>query len=267
MISDNTDRFVTAVSAGPLARVRQRLRRHPFPIEARFDEALTLSYALPAAVLGPLVSPALELETFDGYGFVAVALVQARKLRPAGWPAALGQDFFLAGYRVFTRFRTADGRTLRGLRILRSDTDRACMVAGGNLLTHYNYRRCEARLEEEAGGLHVVVTTPDGRGDLDLTARRDCGALPPSSPFASIRAARRFAGPLPFTFDEEPETEAIVAIEARRTNWQPAPIGVDVRRIGFFDQPAFAGCTPRLAAAFRVADVDYRWARGTLLRP
>jgi hypothetical protein len=43
------------------------------------------------------------------------------------------------------------------------------------------------------------------------------------------------------------------------------PIDVDVRRIAFFDQPAFAGCTPRLAAAFRVDNVEYRWNRGILL--
>ena len=53
-----------------------------------------------------------------------------------------------------------------------------------------------------------------------------------------------------------------MAIEATRTNWTPTPVDVEVRRIGFFDQPAFAGCTPRLAAAFRVNNVDYRWQKG-----
>jgi len=86
--------------------------------------------------------------------------------------------------------------------------------------------------------------------------------LPPTSPFRSVREARRFAGPLPFTFDYEPETHSIVAIEAARSNWKPVPVDVDVRRIGFFDQPAFAGCAPRLAAAFRVTDIDYHWKKG-----
>ena len=72
---------------------------------------------------------------------------RARSLRPAGLPAFVGQDFFLAGYRVFARLRLSDGRTLRGLRILRSDADRWSMVAGGNLLTHYNYHRCSADVD------------------------------------------------------------------------------------------------------------------------
>ena len=100
------------------------LRRHPLAIRTTLHDCITLTYALPAAVLRPMLPPGLELETIGDDGFVAIAVVQARGLRPAGLPAALGQDFFLAGYRIFTRFRNAEGRSLRGLRILRTDTDR-----------------------------------------------------------------------------------------------------------------------------------------------
>jgi uncharacterized protein YqjF (DUF2071 family) len=250
--------------AGPLggAPLRARLRRHPFAVDARLEDCLTLTYTVPAATLRPLLPPGLELDTHNGDGFVAVALVKTRSLRPAAVPAIAGQDFVLAGYRVFTRFSTADGRRMRGLRILRSDADRRLMVMAGNLLTHYNYHRCRARLRREDGRLHVVVRTFDGRGDVDVTADLGDGRLPEGSPFESVREARRFAGPLPFTFDYERETNAIIAINARRTNWKPRPVAVRVGRLAFFDDPVFVGCRPRLAAAFYVDDVDYRWQRG-----
>jgi uncharacterized protein YqjF (DUF2071 family) len=213
-------------------------------------------------VLRGLLPPGLELETYEGYAFVAVALVQAESLRPAGLPERMGQDFFLAGYRVFTTFAPATGPRMRGLQVLRSDANRARMVAGGNLLTHYNYHRCDASIDPSPDRIHVTVRTRDHGGDLDVTAHLGNAALPPGSPFRSVRDARRFAGPLPFTFDYEQETHAIIAINARRTNWQPAPVAVDVRRISFFEQAAFDGCTPVLAAAFRVKDIDYRWERG-----
>jgi hypothetical protein len=243
-------------------RLRARLRRHPIPIQAHFHNCLTLTYALPAEVLRPLLSPGLELDTVGDYGFVAVALVQAESLRPAGLPLALGQDFFLAGYRVFTTFRAPNGRRLRGLRILRSDANRTRMVAGGNLLTHYNYHRCTSHVETADDRIRITITTPDHGGDLRMTADLSNPALPAGSPFASMREARRFAGPLPFTFDFEPETHAIIAIQARRANWWPEPMTVEVERLSFFDQPAFDGCTPILAAAFHVAGIDYRWERG-----
>ena len=239
-----------------------RLRRHPIAIQAHLRDCLTLTYALPPIVLRRLLPPGLELETYGGYAFVAVALVQTESLRPAGLPERMGQDFFLAGYRIFTTFAPATGPTMRGLRILRSDANRARMVAGGNLLTHYNYHPCDASIEPSADRIRVTVRTRDHGGDLDVTADLAHATLPAGSPFHSVRDARRFAGPLPFTFDYERETHAIIAINARRTNWRPAPVAVDVRCISFFDQAVFDGCTPVLAAAFHVKDIDYRWERG-----
>jgi len=260
-----TELTVISIRRGPGAvvrRLRARLQRHPLPIDAHLHDCLTLTYALPAAVLRPLLPPGLELDTLAGNGFLAIALVSARGLRPAGLPRALGRDFFLAGYRIFTRFRAPGGRTIRGLRILRSDADSALMVIGGNLLTHYHYRRCRADVEATGDRLHVGVSSPDGGGDLDVTADLADHSLPAGSPFASVREARRFAGPLPYTFDYEAESDAIVAIEARRTNWRPAPAAARVDRVAFFDGPAFAGCAPVLAAAFHVSRIDYRWLRG-----
>lgn len=241
------------------------------PIRATLRDCVTLTYAVPADVLRPLLPPGLDLDTVGDEGFVAVALVQTERLRPDGMPAALGGTFFLAGYRIFARFRTPDGRALRGLRILRSDTDRTLMALGGNLLTHYNYHRCRASVVTAGDAIRFTIHTSDAAGDLDVIVEREPreraadrrgGPLPADSPFASVREARRFAGPLPFTFDYEAETHAIVAIEARRTNWRPAPVAVHVNRLTFFDQPAFAGCVPRLAAAFYVRDIDYHWLRG-----
>ena len=244
------------------ANVFTILRRHPMAVTAYFRRCLTLTYALPPEVVRRLLPPGLDLETYDGHAFIAVALVQTRSLRPAGFPERLGQNFFLAGYRVFTTFRQSDGRRLRGLRILRSDADRLAMVIGGNLLTHYNYHRCTTTVEASAVRLHFSVSTSDDHGTLDVLADLSTATLPAGSPFQSVREARRFAGPLPFTFDYERETNAIIAIRATRANWQPDPVSVEVRRISFFDHPVFQGCTPVLAAAFYVHDIDYRWERG-----
>lgn len=253
--------WVAASSRGS-ATVFTKLRRHPIAVKAHFRHCLTLTYALPPDVLHPLLPPGLELDTYDGHGFLAVALVQTESLRPAILPAALGQNFFLAGYRIFTTFTPPGGRTMRGLRILRSDADRSGMIVGGNLLTHYNYHRCEASIDSSSACIHFSVRTADDLGSLEVTANRSKETLPAGSPFWSVRDARRFAGPLLFTFDYERETDSIIAIRATRTHWQPAPVAVDVRRISFFDQAIFNRCTPILAAAFYVHDIDYRWECG-----
>src|SRR5262249_60532737 len=77
--------------------VRARLRRHPLPIRATLRDCLTLTYAVPARILRPLLPPGLALETVGDEGFVAVALVQTERLRPDGLPSALRRHLFLPG--------------------------------------------------------------------------------------------------------------------------------------------------------------------------
>jgi hypothetical protein len=233
-------------------------------MSCHFEESLVVAWAVPERALAPLVPPGLLLDTYDDWGFVAVAVVQTRALRPTGLPAALGRDFALTGYRIFVKYRMPDGRTRRGLHILRSDTDKCVMRAGGNLLTHYRYRLARIDVRRDEDELRVRIDSPRGDADLDLVASLDDAPapLPASSPFRSPRDARRFAGPLPWTFDHEPETDSLVMIHARRAGWRPQPTAVEVRRCSFLEQPPFAASSPRLANAFHVADVDYGWARG-----
>ncbi len=136
------------------------LKRHPIPVTAYFRHALVLTYAFPPEVLEPLLPEELALDTWRGSGFLAIALVATERMRPSFLPAAMGSDFFLSGYRIFTRL--AGGESLRGLRILRSDTDRRLMVCAGNLLTHYNYSLCSAAVEES--GDETSLDGADGEG-------------------------------------------------------------------------------------------------------
>jgi hypothetical protein len=216
--------------------------------------------------LGPLLPRGLVLDTFRGFGFLAIALVQTESLRPSFLPPTIGQDFFLSGYRIFTRL-TAGAQSKRGLRILRSDTDRPVMVCAGNLLTHYNYHPCLVEFEDRGDEIHWTVTTPDRDGDLDVVARLSgAPATPPcGSPFRTMAEARRFAGPLPYTFDYEEETDSIIGIRALRQEWNPQPVAVDVRRNAFLEREPFSSAAPILANAFHVHDVPYQWLRGRQL--
>jgi Uncharacterized conserved protein (COG2071) len=236
-----------------------RLRRHPFAVSAHFRHSLVLAYALPGSALEPLLPPTLEADRHGDVGFAAAAFVQTERMRPSLLPGALGLDFFLAGYRIFVR--VADRPSLRGLYILRSDTDRRLLTFFGNLFTSYRYRTVDAGFRLEGGTLRVEVR-PGVSVAADLSRRP--GPLPPMSPFASIDEARRFAGPLPYTFHHEPETGRLLSVRGVRSAWDPQPVAVDVQELSFFSQERF-GADPVLANAFYVGGIDYRWRRGELL--
>ena len=244
----------------------ERIRRHPFAVQAFFRRSLVLTYALPASVLCELIGPGLELDTYDDYGFLAIAMVDARQLRPKGFPSWLGQAFFLTGYRVFTRFVRPGRPTLRGLRILRSDTDRRMMAALGNVFTHYGYRFAQVEVDANETRLAVRIRTPRREADLrveaELTSRP--APLPDGSPFRCMEDALQFAGPLPFTFDYDAELGKMLVVKGIRKFWRPEPVRVQVHEVTFLAKRPFAEANPRLANAFYLENVPYAWMPGTL---
>jgi hypothetical protein len=158
------------------------------------------------------------------------------------------------------------GRRLRGLHILRSDTDRRRMVLAGNLATRYRYRHVDVQVHQSAATTHVTTTDGAGATTLDITfstADNDV-TLPAGSPFRDWAEARRFAGPMPFTFSPEDEA-TIVVVEGRRQHWEPRPITVHDWRVAIFDELPLRGTTPILANAFIVEDVAYHWKRGRVV--
>jgi hypothetical protein len=155
---------------------------------------------------------------------------------------------------------------LRGLRILRSDTDRATMARMGNVFTHYHYRHAKVDITDDSQRLEVRIRTPQREADLhviaDLTSRP--ATLPPGSPFRSMEDARSFAGPLPYTFSYDQHARKMVVIKGLRQAWSPEPIRVDVKEATYLEQPPFAGADVRLANAFYLTNVPYSWKPGTL---
>ena len=229
--------------------------RHAFPIVAHFDWALAVTFAAPEDLLLPLVAPGLALDTFKQRGFLAVACVKTRRLRPRGFPERFGMDFFLAGYRLFVRFDSSSGRRYRGLQILGSETDRWGMALGGRLLTHYAYRKVRATIARDQDALHIATSS-----GLNVIVREEAD-LPAGSVFDDVAEARRYAGPMPFTSASVGGGRAIVRVEGRRVHWQPRLVAPRSVSAPFLDRLA-PEAVP--AAGFLVEHVDYEWKRGVV---
>jgi uncharacterized protein YqjF (DUF2071 family) len=251
-----------------MASLLKFLRRHPFPVDAHFERVVAVSFAFPEAVLRPLVPKELEIDTYAGFGFVTAAMVWTQNLRPTGFPTFLGQNFFLAGYRVFTRLRDDSGRRLRGLNILRSETNKHRMVWAGNLLTGYRYRHINVQIEKSGVETRVETSLTDASPTLDITFQSlsEADVLPEGSPFGDWKTARRFAGPMPFTFSADGNS-SFVMIEGSRQDWVPRPVHVKNWRVSLFDEEPLCGTKAILANAFAVEGVAYHWKKGKIVRP
>lgn len=236
-----------------------QLKNHPFAVETFFESSLVLTYALPKEALQNLIPECVTLDTFnDKWAFVAVALVSTKGLRPKGFPRFMGNNFFLIGFRVFVRYTTNEGKKLRGLYILKSETDNARMAFFGNIFTHYNYTTTDINFSRNESQINVSSVKSElaivvGINKIDV-------ALPPNSPFNDWKEARRFAGPLPFTFTYNKDKKEVLIIEGVRENWTPKPVEVLENKVGFIDQKQFDQAV--LANAFIVENIPYHWKKG-----
>ena len=236
------------------------LKDHAFAVEAFFERSLVVAYAAPSTEVARLIPECLEVDTFDDrWAFVAAALVRTKALRPKGLPAFFGSDFFLIGYRVFVRFTDSQGKRSRGLYILGSATDKKRMQFFGNAFTHYNYTTTDIAEQEHDGNVDLSSRRSGFHIEYKQPADEDV-PLPIGSPFTTWKEARRFAGPLPFTFTYNAKEKSVLVIEGVRQNWTPMPVKVIKASFCFIDKLGLS--EHKLANAFLVRNVPYYWKKG-----
>ncbi|MGB8191165.1 MAG: DUF2071 domain-containing protein [Chitinophagaceae bacterium] len=238
------------------------LKNHPFAVEAFFESSLVLTFAIPKEQIQHLIPPCLQLDTFnDQWAFIAVAMVQTKGLRPKGFPKMMGNDFFLIGYRVFVRYVNKEGKRLRGLYILKSETDKKKMEFFGNIFTHYNYTTTDIHHTSSNGTSEFSSNKSGFRLAVEF-ANGENIELPVGSPFSNWKEARRFAGPLPFTFTFNSHTKEVLIIEGVRENWEPSPVKVLDYSFSFLDKMNLQNV--RLANAFIIKNIPYYWKKGKI---
>jgi len=235
------------------------LKNHPFAVEAYFESSLVLTFAVPKEQLQNLIPECLQLDTFnDKLAFVAVAMVQTKALRPKGFPEWMGNDFFLIGYRVFVRYTNREGKKLRGLYILKSETDKKKMQIMGNIFTHYNYTTTDVHQLENKD--RKEISSVRSGFNVTIAKGQEQIHLPEQSPFADWKEARKFAGPLPFTFTYNEEKNEVLIIEGVRENWTPKPVRVVHYDIPFLRLLNLENLV--LSNAFIIEDIPYYWKKG-----
>ncbi len=237
------------------------LKDHPFAVESFFETSLVLTYAVPKEALAQLLPECLVLDTFnDQWAFVAVAMVKTKNLRPKGLPAFMGNDFILTGYRIFVRYTTSEGKRLRGLYILRSETDSAKMTFLGNIFTHYDYKTTDITFTKKDSILNV--TSNKSGLQIKVDTKDATIPLPYGSPFKDWKESRRFAGPLPFTFTYNVKRKEVLIIEGVREHWTPQPVAVIEHKVGFIQSLNLKHAI--LANAFVISNIPYYWKKGRI---
>ncbi len=237
------------------------LKNHPFAVEAFFKSSIVLTFAVPKEQLQKFIPGCLELDCYqDKLAFIAVAMVDTSGLRPKGFPMFLGNNFFLIGYRIFVRYKKIAGKRLRGLYIIKSETNKKKMEILGNIFTHYNYTTTD--IQQSINGNFKTIKSGKSKFHVTIDATNSDIKLPGNSPFSDWKDARKFAGPLPHTFTYNSKTNSVLIIEGVRQNWVPQPIKIESYNFEFLNNLKLQGVV--LANAFEIKNVPYHWRKGRI---
>ena len=131
----------------------------------------------------------------------------------------------------------------------------------GNIFTHYNYTTTDIH-QSRSNGIKEISSTRSGfKVRIDDSGNEDV-ELPAGSVFSDWKEARRFAGPLPFTFTYNAAKKEVLIIEGVRVNWKPAPVKVIDHSFSFIYNLQLKDA--RLANAFIIRNIPYYWKKGKI---
>ena len=235
------------------------IKNHPFAVEAYFKKSIVLTFAFLKENLEKFIPPCLSLDVYyEKWAFIAVAIVDTKDLRPKGFHRNLGNNFWLIGVRIFVTYTNNKGKRLRGLYILKSETNKFLMQLFGNIFTHYNYTTTDIVFKQTKNGFQINSQKSDIF--IDVNSNIVNPTLPEKSIFPDWKTARRYAGPLPFTFSYNEVNNEILIIEGVRENWQPKPIEISNFRINYFSEFGLGDAI--FSNAFIIEEIPYLWKKG-----
>ncbi|WP_462244817.1 hypothetical protein [Ferruginibacter sp.] len=131
----------------------------------------------------------------------------------------------------------------------------------GNIFTHYNYTTTDIN-NNSRDGIIEINSKKSGFNIKIEDTDNDNIALPAGSPFADWKEARKFAGPLPFTFTYNAADKEVLVIEGVREDWKPAPVKVIEYDFSFINNYNFKDAV--LANAFIIRNIPYHWKKGKI---
>ena len=131
----------------------------------------------------------------------------------------------------------------------------------GSIFTQYNYTTTDIHIIRQNGTTEISSNKSDFNIRIETSDNEDI-SLPAGSPFAGWKEARRFAGPLPFTFNYNPADKKVLIIEGVRENWKPMPVRVSQHNFSFINRMNLSDV--RLANAFIICDIPYYWKKGKI---
>ena len=232
-------------------------RNSRLAITSTFYSNTILMYSCDPADLQQILCPGIEVDVIGDRGHLAVAFVDQRDFRPRGFPRWAGRDFFMIEYLAFVTYRSSDGRQMRGLYLLQSDTPSVLACIASRIFSHYRFRKIDLDTTDTNGTRRFTSAKAGVDVSIELDDQHDLG----TEHWANYD---ELVKPRSFNFQHLKRSDSTLVVRGVLKGWTPRPTTVlhaDVATIAGlgikFDGP------PK---AIEVEDVQYLWRNSRIDR-
>jgi len=243
---------------GKAAHVLDRLdpRNGRLAIASTFFTNSILMYSCEPDDLQRLLCPGIDVDVIGGRGHLAVAFVDQRDFRPRGFPRWAGRDFFMVEYLAFVTYESSDGRQMRGLYLLQSDTPSTLACIGSRVFSHYRFRKIDLTINETDTTRRFTSTKAriDVAISLDTDTDTDTDTDGSEEPWADYG---QLSKPRSFNFQHLKRSNATLVIRGVLKGWTPRPATVLTSDIAAVEELGINFDGP--PKAIEVDNVEYLW--------
>lgn len=226
-------------------------------VRGLIDRRILVNYRVDPAVMARRLPEPFRPKLFRGHAIGGICLIRLKRIRPAGWPAAIGIGSENAAHRIAVEWDEG-GAVREGVYIPRRDTDSLLNALAGGRVFPGEHHRARFRVAERDDRLFVTMRSRDGGTEVEVEARAASGMN--GSIFVSVDEASAFfeAGSLGYSATAEPGRFDGLQLACR--SWRVRPLDVSLVRSSFFDDSArFARGVATFDSALLMRGIEHEW--------
>jgi hypothetical protein len=193
------------------------------------------------------------------WAMAGICLIRLERLRPKGFPVALGVSSENAAHRVAVTWTERSSEVREGVYIPRRDTGALVNLVVGGCLFPVEQRRARFRVRDSLAAIDLKLETEDGGGDVWLRARAS-DRLPCSSHFASLDEASEFFRGGALGYSATRGGQRLDGVRLRTRVWSVETLDVDwVVSTYFADRRRFPPGSLEHDCTLVMRDVPHEW--------
>ncbi len=229
--------------------------KNAFPMQAQMARCFLFVLQTPEKAVASFLPPEINLITRNGFAFWNVVVCRIEGMRPKGFPAWLGVNYWHVAYRLYVRKTTKEGPILEGLYFVRSDCDDRILAAAGRILTDFQFNLAKISFEDGAEA-RIRVESPRAPMEVILD-RSEAPVLAEYSAFGSLDEAARELKYKPRAIIPRADGRVdVVGIVRNEEAWRSRLISARKAEFGFFK-----GMPVRWELGYEVEPIFYQWKR------